>query len=135
MHCMDQNDGLWREDSETSNECHGDEVAAFSIMRMDRIRYGDIPQCFAIVPIQFKIARTVVRWIGHVLCANENSAVKRALQLEVQGGRGQGGPCWMNTLHNGLKAVEVRADQAVDINEQRSHLCKRVLPRCETNEA
>ncbi|EYB86391.1 hypothetical protein Y032_0279g1180 [Ancylostoma ceylanicum] len=79
------------------------------VTRADRIRDEKTRERFGIVPIADKLRETRLRWYGHVLRANEDTACKVGLDLEVPRKRPKGRPkqWWLDTLHADLKHVGV----------------------------
>ena len=42
--------------------------------------------------LEHRLRKTILRWFGHVKCKNENSILRRAMELEVEGRRPVGRP-------------------------------------------
>ena len=64
-----------------------------------------------------KMAQTNgVRWCGHVVSRNEESILKKAMMLQVNGQRKQGWPkqTWKRQVEESLKKIVLRVEEATD---------------------
>ena len=57
-----------------------------------------------------------VRWYGHVVSRNEESILKKALMLQVNGQRKRGWPkqTWKRQVEESLKRIGLRVEKATD---------------------
>ncbi|VDO09505.1 unnamed protein product [Haemonchus placei] len=95
--------------------CDGDRNAVTAgVTRLDRISNDAIRERFGVAPIVDKMGEARLRWYGHILRAKNDSVRKIGLNLDVTGKQPRGRPkqWWLDTLHEGLKAVNIHPDQA-----------------------
>ena len=57
-----------------------------------------------------------VKWYGHVVGKNEESILKKAMVLQVNGQRKQGRPkqTWKRQVEESLKKIRLRVEEATD---------------------
>nr|CDJ83907.1 endonuclease-reverse transcriptase HmRTE-e01 [Haemonchus contortus] len=84
------------------------------VTRLDRVSNDAIRKRFGLAPIIDKMREARLRGYGHVFRAKNDSARKIGLNLDVPGKRPRGRlkQQWLDTLHEGLKAVNIHPDQA-----------------------
>ncbi|VDO19178.1 unnamed protein product [Heligmosomoides polygyrus] len=93
------------------------------ITRLDCVRNDSIRQRFGVTPIVEKLREARMRWYGHVLRANGDTARKAGLNFEVPGKRLRERPKqrWLGTLHQDLKMARLHPDQVFDREKWRQY--------------
>ena len=71
-----------------------------------------------------------MRWFGHVKCRDENSILRRAMELEVEGRRLVGRPkkTWSKVVEKDIRMLDIMEDMAED-RRQRRELISHPTPR------
>nr|CDJ85391.1 endonuclease-reverse transcriptase [Haemonchus contortus] len=100
------------------------------VTRLDRISNDAIRERFG-VPIVDKMHETRLRWYCHTLRAKKDSIRKIGLNLDVSGKRPKGRlkQRWLDTLHEGPKAVNIHSHQAFNRKKWRQHI-RKAEPAC-----
>ena len=75
------------------------------------------------------LRKTRLRWFGRVKCRDENSILRRAMELEVEGRRPVGRPkkTWRKVVEEDFKKVNITEDMAEDRKQWRQ-LISRLTP-------
>ena len=62
-----------------------------------------------------------LRWFGHVKCRDENSILRRAMELKVEGRRPVGKPkkTWSKVLEEDMRKLNITEDMAEDRQQWR----------------
>ena len=61
-------------------------------------------------PFKHGLRKMRLRWFGHVKCGDENSMLRRAMELEVEGRRSAGRPkkTWSKVVEEDLKKLNIK---------------------------
>ena len=93
------------------------------VTRKDHVTNAYIRKRFGVAPIHEKMREGRLRWLGHVLRAEENTIAKSAYVLEINGKRPRGRPRhrWTDTVNKDLKTVNLQLEDAKDRKRWRRH--------------
>ena len=82
--------------------------------------------------IEHRLRKTRLRWFGHVNRRDENSILKRAMELEVEGRRPVGRPkkTWSKIVEKDLRKLNIMEDMAEERHQWR-RLVSRQSPEWE----
>ena len=97
----------------------------------DRMRSADIRRELRVEKITSKIRTARLRWFGHVKRMDQDTWVKRAMEMEVDGRRARGRPTkrWMDNIREDMRIRGVREEEAQDRSRWR---CKMQTPDPDT---
>ena len=90
----------------------------------DRMRSADIRRELGVERITSKIRTARLRWFGHVKRMDEDTWVKRVMEMEVEGRRARGRPTmrWMDNIREDMRMRGVREEEAKDRSRWRSKM-------------
>ena len=93
------------------------------ITRKDHVSSANIRKRFGVAPIHEKMRESRLRWLGHVLGAEDNTIAKSAYVLEINGKRPSGRPRhrWGDTVSKDLNTVNLQLEDAKDRIRWRRH--------------
>ena len=59
--------------------------------------------------LEHRLRKTRLRWFGHVKCRDENSILRRAMELEVEGRRPVGRPkkTWSKVVEEDMRKLNI----------------------------
>ena len=68
--------------------------------------------------LKHRLRKMKLRWFGHVKCRDENSILKRVMELEVEGRRPVGRPkkIWSKVVEGDMRKLNITVDMTEDRN-------------------
>ena len=79
--------------------------------------------------LEHRLGKTRLKWFGHVKRRDENSILRRAIELEVEGRRPVGRPkkIWSKVVEEDMRKLNITEDMAEN-RKQRRQLISRSTP-------
>ena len=79
--------------------------------------------------LEHRLGKTRLKWFGHVKRRDENSILRRAIELEVEGRRPIGRPkkIWSKVVEEDMRKLNITEDMAEN-RKQRRQLISRSTP-------
>ena len=79
--------------------------------------------------LEHRLGKTRLKWFGHVKRRDENSILRRAIELEVEGRRPVGRPkkIWSKVVEEDMRKLNITEDMAEN-RKQRRQLISRSSP-------
>ena len=69
--------------------------------------------------LEHRLRKTTLRWFGYVKRSDENSILRRAMKMEVEGRRPVGGPkkTWSKVVEKDMRKLNITEGMAEDIKQ------------------
>ena len=82
----------------------------------DRITNEDVRRRCGVENLEHRLRKTRLRWFGRVKRRDENSILRRAMELEVEGRRPVGRPkkTWSKVVEEDMRKLNITEDLAED---------------------
>ena len=87
---------------------------------MPRVRWQDmitneeVRRSCGVENLEHRLRKMRLRWFGHVKCRDENSILRRAMELQVEGRRPVGRPkkMWNKIVEEDMRKLNITEDMA-----------------------
>ena len=82
----------------------------------DRITNEEVRRRCGVENLEHRLRKTRLRWFGHVKRRDENSTLRRAMELEVEGRRPASRPKknWIKVVEEDMRKLNITEDMAED---------------------
>ena len=86
-----------------------------------RITNEEVRRRCGVGNLEFRLRKMRLRWFGHVKCRDENSILRRAIELEVEGRSPVGRPkkTWSNVVEEDMRKLNIAEDIVEDKKQWR----------------
>ena len=90
----------------------------------ERIRNEEIRKRCGVIDVVEKMREARLRWFGHIWRRDGSDAIKRVMELEVEGQRPRGRPRrrWTDTIREDLRRHNLTGEDAADRNKWRARI-------------